>query len=952
MASLILPPAGPAGPSSPARAGGGPVLLESQLRRFVAAWETVAGRPEDLLVDDHLGFVLPLLARVLDGWLGRRAGKPTTFDPASTAVGVKGILVRRIRESAGVSDPAWDVLRAAHGNDVADLIAACKTTPVDARLISGILQRGLATPRFKVDAIVEALLVELTTRPPPVPIPVYSPVAGNTPAVLAPVAVANLRLPGLTTLLARAYALDDDPRGLAGTPERALNGTAIGQALGPHVGPLAADTVRLEAVWAMIRRMAGIAVASDHATLLAVGQPDGIIYGEVFVLANAVDEVLWDESHYVPPATAVGNSGLNERLGRATIRAWTHRLIDGAVGLLGPPIVMQRAPPQSRDYTSALEEAVTSLLEPWFRSLPAGTNQPQAGGRLPIVLVRGLEASVRRAIVSRTLDRLLAGLSVSEAHDLGRAMLSNLAGLPEAAEMNWRTASRGDARRVIRQWASRTEEHRRLAKLVDAARGDVATSLRTVFEEIASPGSAAWWAPDAAGFWSQWVKDVIAATDTWTSAWREIAWDRLTPAAVTELRDRLGGTYASRTYDVVFAVDGADAQGEMWTGGGITWFAAGALTLGEQWPGAGPQTGTKSSAQRADASDVVTPTPMATAARDTLYAWLTVDAPSAFAAQRDARAWLEAALSALTFAYSVNEQVRGFRPRVRRLALRGVVATGYSSLTSESKREELFHLVPVRDERLVDFTRVYGELIARASNEANQTDLERRLMRAFAWYRAGRWDPTPVTRFLSYFVALEHLFVGGRIGVKGALAEEASPLMVTWVQAVNRAELDRIKPELARASVLREAALQDPAMASALDGLAQFRGWRMDLRPFVVPDALAAAEAALPTASPAGAQFTAHKSALQAFAAIWATRALRRVRERERWQVVLSVLANRRHDIVHEAVVTGPDMELYARRLERIVQRILDRLTDVAINAAATVGTVEGAVRWHEDPWL
>jgi hypothetical protein len=176
--------------------------------------------------------------------------------------------------------------------------------------------------------------------------------------------------------------------------------------------------------------------------------------------------------------------------------------------------------------------------------------------------------------------------------------------------------------------------------------------------------------------------------------------------------------------------------------------------------------------------------------------------------------------------------------------------------------------------------------------------------------------------------------------------------MVTWVQAVNRAELDRIKPELARASVLREAALQDPAMASALDGLAQFRGWRMDLRPFVVPDALAAAEAALPTASPAGAQFTAHKSALQAFAAIWATRALRRVRERERWQVVLSVLANRRHDIVHEAVVTGPDMELYARRLERIVQRILDRLTDVAINAAATVGTVEGAVRWHEDPWL
>jgi len=449
---------------------------------------------------------------------------------------------------------------------------------------------------------------------------------------------------------------------------------------------------------------------------------------------------------------------------------------------------------------------------------------------------------------------------------------------------------------------------------------------------------------------------VIAATGNWPRAWREIAWDRLPPSAAQALRDRLHGAYAPHAYDVVFSLDGADAQGEVWAAGGITWFAEGALTLGEQWPGAGRQPSTGASGARGDrlaaqgetlrqASAVATPTPL----RTTLYAWLTVEAPSAFAAQRDARAWLEAALSALTFAYSVNEPA--FMPRVRRLALRGVIATGYSTLTSELKREELFRAIAVRDESLMEFTRTYAQLITNASNEATQTDLERRLMRAFAWYRAGRWDPTPVTRFLSYFVALEHLFVGGRVGAKGSLPEKASALVVTWQYVMDKQDLELLKPEAERGVALRQAALENQETSAALDRLIEFRGWRSDVRPFLAPAALAAAVQVLRRGSSAAADFAAQSNALRAFAPVWAAREPRRAHERERWQVILRDLANRRNDVVHEAVVTGPDMELYARRLETIVQRILDRLTDVAINAALTVATVNGAVAWHQDPW-
>ena len=218
------------------------------------------------------------------------------------------------------------------------------------------------------------------------------------------------------------------------------------------------------------------------------------------MLANAVDEVLWDGRQYMPPAAAAGSDGLNERLGRATVRAWTYRLIDSAVGLLGPPPVLKRAPPESKDYTFALEQAVSSLLEPWVRSLPAVTNQTPARDHLSITLVRGLEASVRRAIVSCTLDRVTTALSANVAQDLGRTMLTNLASLSEAAGMNWHSASRGDPGRVIRQWAARTEEHRTLAELIGAARGDVASALRRVFEEIASSDSKAWWAADPVDF--------------------------------------------------------------------------------------------------------------------------------------------------------------------------------------------------------------------------------------------------------------------------------------------------------------------------------------------------------------------------------------------------------------------------------------------------------------------
>jgi hypothetical protein len=183
------------------------------------------------------------------------------------------------------------------------------------------------------------------------------------------------------------------------------------------------------------------------------------------------------------------------------------------------------------------------------------------------------------------------------------------------------------------------------------------------------------------------------------------------------------------------------------------------------------------------------------------------------------------------------------------------------------------------------------------------------------------------------------------------MPEMARELMVTWLKPTTGRDADLILPVAGEATRLHRTALNDSSVAGVFDSDARFVGWRGHPRAFMSPALLDAGAAGLPAGHKFAVELREVAKAIRAFAHDWAKGNARREHARERWHIVLGTLANRRHEIVHEALVTGPDMDLYARRLEEALSVILDRLIDIALSAGSAVRSVQDVIAWHKEPW-
>jgi hypothetical protein len=391
-------------------------------------------------------------------------------------------------------------------------------------------------------------------------------------------------------------------------------------------------------------------------------------------------------------------------------------------------------------------------------------------------------------------------------------------------------------------------------------------------------------------------------------------------------------TYATDDeYDAAFSVLGVDAQGERWTAGSIHWYADSALALSD----------TKMSL----AGDHPP---------NRLRAWLRVRAPSSHAAILLAADTLEVALSALTYALS-GARSSGLRPLIERSLFAGNATRGGWREGGAWKREELFRDQTAREGGFKEFSITYAPLVERSRNPGTQSEIEQRLVRAFAWYREGRWEPNPTSRFLAYFVAFEQIFVGGRTGQKFMLPQTAQGLLEPWIVTHGQegAPLEAIVDHAQR---LRRHALVSPWLATELDAVPELKAWRTDIRPLLVTSAftsvLARGQALMPP-------HDADLQALQVFVTDLLTFKQSRLpieadreRVRERWRFSLELLQLRRHEVAHEAWVGGPDMTLYALGIEAVLEQVLGALANVTLNNDAGLQTVEEATRWSSPPWL
>jgi hypothetical protein len=430
-------------------------------------------------------------------------------------------------------------------------------------------------------------------------------------------------------------------------------------------------------------------------------------------------------------------------------------------------------------------------------------------------------------------------------------------------------------------------------------------------------------------------KKIVEFAASSTDAWDGVRWGSLSES---QLRQALGDVRvafgSSRSFDVVIPVTGASIEPTSWRSGLLTWYTPATHSLGEaaQMP--------------ADESR-----------KTNLHVWLRVEAPGVEAAHERAQVILEPALSALTFALSSSERVTGFRPGADVWFSHGSVADGSGGWHASRHRTE-FADRKVSAKALQDFSIAYAPLIERAAGLGQQTDVESRLLRAMFWYRSGRWQRNPARRFLDHFVALEHLFTAGARNKDEAVADGVAAVEGSWLyrgfpfsaQIAQTAEVARKLSSDARSNVdVGNAA--DRVANEGRSVCVNAAHWRTHLFPWLSPSFVGAVASLLPQ-QPPPAQWPAHVAGLmkeQANETSWTQSDAERASAA--W-FKMRLLAQRRHDIVHQALTHVPGIEYEADSLTDVVETVLRHLVEDTLNRPNAATTMRDVLDNLVPPWL
>jgi hypothetical protein len=444
-------------------------------------------------------------------------------------------------------------------------------------------------------------------------------------------------------------------------------------------------------------------------------------------------------------------------------------------------------------------------------------------------------------------------------------------------------------------------------------------------------------AHDAAGSFAltELPNKIVECAASSGDAWESVRWGSFSD---TQLRESLGDVrvafVSSRSFDVVIPVTGASVESASWRSGLLTWYTPATHSLGE------------AAFMPADESR-----------KTDLHVWLRVEAPGVEAAHERAQVILEPALSALTFALSSSERVTGFRPGADGWFSHGSVADGSGGWHGSRHRTE-FADRKVSAKSLQDFSIAYAPLIERAAGLGPQTDVESRLLRALFWYRSGRWQRNPSRRFLDHFVALEHLFTAGARNKDEAVADGVAALEGSWLyrgfpfsaQIAQVAHAARQLSSDARSNLEVGNAAQR-VVTEGRSACVNAAHWRTHLFPWLSPSFVGAVASLLPQ-QPAPAQWPAHLAALmkeQAREPGWTRTDAGRASAA--W-FKLRVLAQRRHDIVHQALTYVPGIEYEADSLTDVVETVLRHLVEDALTRPNAATTMQDILNNLVPPWL
>ena len=854
-------------------------------------WRKRLEEPESLVLHDRLISILV----ALQGELSQK-----TFnrkDPDS----FRTLLVLRLRNALPAPPSApnaylFEVLARKYSGDVIDFQAALHSTTLDPAVLGPPLRRLVTALETDTDLLLDAIEAEL-----------------NTPDS----ADSQGRLQAASDALQRRLLQFDLSKTLADSLDKAFFGDGFADAMTSGVSVLAADVGRIDTLWGHVRTAAGALTkgnyiaAQQEAALRGRGQ---LLYPTVQVIAERLK--------------ASGDNDVVEvrALGADALVAWASRALHR---MLPPAVRMNGDGDRDRSAFGEAIDAMAVTLLAWVREVPAilDPSDDQYFSDLKPALHSAAEQMTRDVIVGDALTAFRASLLDSEMEQIGQAILESASIEASDAETTWPPSDADLRAQVSRRTAARCDVQERLTAALLGRSPDMARQLTAACQVIAQSATVHPWGNTSVDAWTRLAADIGAHADRADRAIQTLVWEHIPGALRAALESLARPLHRTVPYDVVLTVHGVDAQGESWSTGTIRWYSGDRYQLGEQmWERDGDDAGR------------------------TLRAWVTIQAGTSESARAQASTTVDAALNAATFFLSFGETATGLRASLKPYVIVGSATDGRVRSWSVREREELYDAGMARDGQFISATRDAGAIGAAPST---LTPLDRSLARAHAWYREGRWETNPVTRFLTYFVALEHIFLAGKRGMKFKLALSVAELATSW-SWVRFDEETQVKDLVNDAEGLRSSAAPGTALERALDAGMHATTWRTDIRPLLLSscvDTLALALAAEASAGePSATALLAYHQRLKLFIANHAGYDARRVATQDQWRFVVELLAQRRNDIVHEAATIAPDSQMYARQLESVLGTVVKHLQSV--RHLAHISTVDDAVAWHKSPWL
>jgi hypothetical protein len=871
-------------------------LDPNKLDLWLSEWKRGLKEPEELFVG--IGLFVNVVQAAL-GELERRYRLPWSKQVNRTNNNWERRVLHYLEETIKSDSPTVNLLRAEHGDEVDELELLLRQERYDIERIYPLLERIEDAPSLLTirDALAEEILGEGDRR----------------------------RLAILARLLARQGLKNWEVRPLRDLPKQALTSSYVSLLVGDRLEDLASDpelTAAAAATWGeLVGRAADsprVADAFDPnpASVMDIFRDD---YGWRSVTYRFLDDLrrVWTQILRDHDAGALDEDNLRS-LGRETLVMYLRGFVRRVLLMANPPLneeIVASVREMGRHLHDRLaSEGVFSADHDSWEDL-----YPESVGALAAECL--VTASVKH-LAQEIAARFASGVPGSQLSALG----GQLAGLMLEAQAG------GSAPQEVEEGCgevlARRSTQRELGRFMAPFSGEMLGLIGGLAREAGTAGEV----PEYRRFWSLW-RDQFA--DKFRS-FEYLPWEALDEDGLRRVIGDVVGRLAGpvEEWQLVFRVGGFgpfEPRERALRFGDVTFYDGRTHDYGEGlWPG----------------SNVQSEPPAA-------YARVRVLAQGDLAAERAGRRMLNDALDVLTFVYSVRRtSFGGFRPEV----LQGVHISRESGGASYHPRLRGTRIPsPLRteDRNIERFAEVYRGLLAAARAEGFHEEgrsgrVRPGFLRAVRWYAKGCWEPDPIQRFLTHWIGLEHLFVGGE-GNKKAIVDEVPKLTVTWRTLGERM--------LFTSMTLRDLVRRGEGIAALkeeADSLEVLEGWSEDARVLLDPARVRVFALLAAKHDPELAKLAQrHADELRGFAQNY--EAIREevewMRERESFRLLL--LYHLRNKIVHEALPYVPDVEIYADKVEQVLGRVLEAMVDDAVEDEPENEVMEQLLAGHEEqPWL